>query len=216
MRLGLVYLPEPDVSAACVAYARALVRERTPRMVVGPGALPHLTIVHVESADAGRADGADGAGGEGGEGGPEPIARALLERALAAGVPPTCTFDVQALGLLRYDAPYNVPLEGASPGPATMAWLMVPCSAALRSAERAAVAAVHPRPITTGNGDAFQPHMTIAMWEGHAGAPFEPPLELLPRAGVAGTLAVGLVGPNGTYVRTLAAAEPSGASAPGA
>lgn len=180
MRLGLVYLPPPALSARMVAYAASLVEGLSVRMLVGEGALPHLTLLHLET---------------------EATPHDLFAAAKNA-LPATCSFDVSALGLLRYDAPYNA--EPAGPG--TMAWLMVPCAPALRAAEQAAVAlpAFRDIPITTGNGDAFQPHLTIAMWDDHrAPASFAPPADLIPLAGIVGTLALGVIGKNGTYERTL-------------
>ena len=179
MRLGLVYLPSPEASDLCVRYAASLVRGLSARVVVGAWALPHLSLLHAETDRS-----------------PD----SLFAEARAA-IPAYCTFDVVSLGLLRYDTPYNAP---PAP-PATMAWLMVPCSDALRSAERTAVAlpGFVGVPITTGNGDDFQPHLTIAMWEGHtAPATFEP-ADLIPKKGIQGTLALGLIGPNGVYTRTL-------------
>lgn len=180
MRLGLVYLPSPDISRACVAFAESLVGSVKPRMLVGPQALPHLSLLHVET---------------------DTSPQAFFDAAVTI-LPARRSFDILALGLLRYDAPYNAPMAP----PATMAWLMVPCSAALRSAERSAVSLAVSRemPITTGNGDDFQPHLTIAMWEGHVPpSAFAPPVDLLPTTGTVGRLALGVIGPNGTYERTL-------------
>lgn len=149
-------------------------------MVVGPAARPHLSLLHVET---------------------ELSAQRIFDEARAV-LPTQCTFDVLSLGLLRYDASYNAP---PAP-PATMAWLMVPCSAMLRAAERAAVNLETLRgvPITTGNGDEFQPHLTIAMWEGHrAPLAFSPPIDLIPSKGVEGRLALGVIGANGVYERSL-------------
>ncbi len=180
MRLGLVYLPSPEVSARCVRYAESLLEGLTPRMLVGPGALPHLSLLHVES---------------------ELPPQRLFDEALGA-LPPRCTFDILALGLMPYDDPYNAPPAS----PATMAWLIVPCSASLRALERAAVALAVLRglPITTGNGDDFQPHLTIATWEGRrAPLAFAPPVDLIPTKGLEGRLALGIIGANGVYERTL-------------
>ncbi len=179
MRLGLVYLPSPEVSDLCVRYAASLVKDLSPRVVVGAQALPHLSLLHAETDRS-----------------PD----SLFAEARAA-IPAYCTFDVVSLGLLRYDTPYNAPPAA----PATMAWLMVPCSEALRSAERAATAlpGLSGVPITTGNGDDFQPHLTIAMWEGHTPPTTFEPAELIPKKGIHGTLALGVIGPNGVYTRTL-------------
>lgn len=182
MRLGLVYLPSSEVSEHCVRYAASLVRGLKARVVVGEHALPHLSLLHAET-----------------EGSPESLFSEACER-----IALHCTFDVVSLGLLRYDVPYNAP---AAP-PATMAWLMVPCTEALRTAERAAVSlpGLVGVPLTTGNGDDFQPHLTIAMWEGHTAPPAFDPSDLIPKKGIRGTLAVGLIGPNGVYEKTLISA----------
>jgi hypothetical protein len=179
MRLGLVYLPSQDVSEQCVRYAASLVRGLRPRVVVGERALPHLSLLHAETDRS-----------------PASLFAEARER-----MPLHCVFDVVSLGLLRYDTPYNAP---PAP-PATMAWLMVPCTEALRTAERAAVSLPGLRgvPITTGNGDDFQPHLTIAMWEGHTAPTAFEPADLVPKKGIRGTLAVGLIGPNGVYEKTL-------------
>jgi hypothetical protein len=190
MRLGLVYLPSPKISDLCVRYAASLVNDLSPRVVVGAQALPHLSLLHAETDRS-----------------PD----SLFAEARTA-IPAYCTFDVVSLGLLRYDTPYNAPpapvldRRGSAPStPATMAWLMVPCSEALRSAERAAMElpGLSGVPITTGNGDDFQPHLTIAMWEGHTPPTTFEPAELIPKKGIQGTLALGAIGPNGVYTHTL-------------
>ena len=183
MRLGLVYLPSPELSLACDRFAERLTASVQRRMVLGAQALAHLSLLHVEApfddeADAGR-----------------------LWTEASGVLPAQISFDVLALGLLRYDTPYNAP---AAP-PATMAWLIAPCTFALRRAERAAVVLPSFAALarTTHNADAFQPHFTIAMWEGHSAPAFDPPADLLPSTGHTGRLALGVIGPNGTYVRTL-------------
>ena len=152
-------------------------------MVLGAQALAHLSLLHVEAPldDDGDA--------------------ARLWSEASRALPAQISFDVLALGLLRYDTPYNAP---AAP-PATMAWLIAPCTEPLRRAERAAVAlpSFAALACTTQNADAFQPHLTIAMWEGHAAPSFEPPADLLPSTGHTARLALGVIGANGTYVRTL-------------
>ena len=182
MRLGLVYLPSPEARDHCVRFARSLVTGLPPRVVVGERALPHLSLLHAETDRS-----------------PEGLFAEARER-----IPLHCTFDVISLGLLRYDAPYNAPPAA----PATMAWLMVPCTEAIRAAERAAVSLSGLRgvPITTGNGDDFQPHITIAMWEGHTAPVAFDPSDLIPKKGIPGTLALGLIGPNGVYEETLISA----------
>ena len=173
MRLGLVYLPAAAASAAMVSFARDLVVGREARMVVGENALPHLTLLHVET-DA---------------------SPALLFEAAKAKLPARLRFDVVSLGLLRYDTPYN-----AEPAPpATMAWLLVPNTEALRNAE-----------VTTGNGDAFVPHLTIAMWEGHLPpTTFDPTRDDVFTKGIEGALALGTIGKNGTFERVLAGGWPT-------
>lgn len=163
-------------------FARSLVKGLSPRVVVGERALPHLSLLHVET-----------------ERSPEDLFAEARAR-----IAPNCTFDVLSLGLLRYDTPYHAP---PAP-PATMAWLMVPCTEALRAAERAAVAlpGLTGETLTTGNGDDFQPHLTIAMWEGHTAPVAFEPSDLIPKKGIPGTLALGLIGPNGVYEKTLISA----------
>lgn len=181
MRLGLVYLPDTVTSARIVAYARDLARGREARVVVGPRALPHLTLVHVETDAA-----------------PESFFAAARE-----ALPATIRFDVVGLSLLRYDVPYNAP---PAP-PATMAWLVVPCTEELRRLERIAVtlAPFAGATQTTGNGDAFVPHFTIAMWEGHLPpTTFDPTRDDVFATGLTGRLALGVIGENGTFERVLA------------
>jgi hypothetical protein len=182
MRLGLVYLPSPELSVAFESFALALTAHVQRRMVLGPEAQAHLSLLHVEAPLRNDGD-----------------AERLWTEA-AQALPAQVRFDLLALGLLRYDTPYNAP---PAP-PATMAWLIAPCTQALRSAERAAVALPSFASLgcTTQNADAFQPHFTIAMWEGYAAPTFEPPA-FLPSTQHTGHLALGEVGPNGTYVRTL-------------
>lgn len=186
MRLGLVYLPAAATSDAMVSFARELVVGREARMVVGENALPHLTLLHVET-DA---------------------SPALLFEAAKAKLPARLRFDVVSLGLLRYDTPYN-----ADPAPpATMAWLLVPCTEALRAAERVSLGLPGFRNanVTTGNGDAFVPHLTIAMWEGHLPpTTFAPTRDDVFAKGIEGALALGVIGKNGTFERVLAGGWPA-------
>jgi hypothetical protein len=180
MRLGLVFLPPQVVSDEWMGYANALVVGRSVRVVVGPGRLPHVSLLHVESDD----DPAD-----------------LWSEARGV-VPPICSFCVLSLGLLRYDTPYNAP--PAAPG--TMAWLIIPCSEALRAAERAAIALpfVRRSRVTTSNGDQFQPHATIAIWEGETNPADVPlPRTIVAGSAIEGRLALGIIGANGVYERSL-------------
>ena len=178
MRLGLVFLPEARVSDACVRYAQALAAGRTPRAVVGPNALPHVTLLHVETGED-----------------PE-----LLWNEARGALPAQCRVDLLALGLLRYDTPYNAPAAA----PATMAWLIAACSRALRDAEQAALSlpSVRRARVTTANGEIFQPHVTLAIWDGET----PPGVAVLPKdlfTTVSTRLTLGVIGPNGVYERTL-------------
>jgi hypothetical protein len=180
MRLGLVYLPEESGREACVRFGKSIVGERTPRAVVGADALPHVSLVHVESDEE-----------------PE-----VLWREAKASIAPVVALDVLALGLLRYDTPYNAP---PAAGGATMAWLVIPCSPALREAERGAVGLpfVLRAGATTYNGDLYQPHVTLAIWDGDlAPRGRELPQDLFGKRMTA-RLALGVIGPDGTYVRSL-------------
>lgn len=182
MRLGLVYLPERACAARWEALARALVVGRTPRIVLGPGRMAHVTLLHVET-DLDPAT--------------------IWDEALSV-LPARMPLPVQALGLLPYDVPYHAP---PAP-PATMAWLMIPCSSALRDAERraCALASVRRSVVTTGNGDAFQPHATIAIWDGPA-APSLPddrlPRDVLGAPACDGRLALGPIAANGVFTEVL-------------
>ena len=183
MRLGLVLLPPDDVSTMCVQYARKLADGRSARVIVGPGMLPHVTLLHVET------EGTD----------LEPAR--VFEEARAALLP-SYAVSFLALGLLRYDTPYNAPPSS----PATMAWLIIPCTPALRDAEQRALALPFARRaiVTTSQGDAFQPHVTLAIWDGElAPATHSLPPELYALRDVKCRLALGVIGPNGTYERTL-------------
>lgn len=185
MRLGLVYLPDAASSEACVRLSSRLVERGVPRVTLGPGRLPHVSIVHVESdADPG-----------------------LLWREAERALPKQLTMTFAALAFLPYTEPYNA--AHAVLAPHHMAYLIVPCTSALRDAEAAALTLpeVSRTGTTTGNGDDFMPHVTAAIWEGQA------PSDLLalssdvvPRRGVVGSLALGVIGPNGVYERTVFAA----------
>lgn len=180
MRLGLVLLPDEASSASCVRFAEMIVGDRTPRVVVGPEALPHITLLHIESDE-------------------DP---AMLWREAKDAIAPAFSLDVLALGLLRYDTPYNAPAAD----PATMAWLIIPCSRALREAEQIALGLpmVSRSRVTTGNGDLFQPHVTLAIWDGET-PPYSAvlPFEVFGGKRMPARLALGEIGPNGTYRRTL-------------
>jgi hypothetical protein len=178
VRLGLVLLPEQGASDACVRYARALALGRPARVVLGPGALPHVSLLHVETDE-------------------DPAA--LWNEARAA-LDASYRLDVLALGMLRYDTPYNAPAAS----PATMAWLIVPCSSALRAAERTAISLpfVRRARVTTANGEIFQPHVTLAIWERET----PPPVTVLPKelfTNIEARLALGVIGANGVYERSL-------------
>lgn len=176
MRLGLVYLPDEQTSTACVALSERLVHGGKARVVLGTAKLAHVTVLHVESAE-------------------DPKTFWDEARALPSELP----LSFVALAFLRYDTPYNAP-----PAPAaTMAWLIVHPTMALRDVEQRALALpfVVRSEVTTGNGDRFQPHVTTAIWEGGIIALSEAP-ELATRAFV-GRLALGVIGPNGVYERTL-------------
>lgn len=180
MRLGLVLLPEREASAACVQYASKLVEGRAARAVVGPGALPHITLLHVETDE-------------------DPAA---VWREAQAKLADAFVVDFLCLGLLRYDTPYNAP--PAPPG--TMAWIIVPCSRALREAEQIARALPFAQRagVTTANDDRFQPHVTLAIWDGES----NPGTAVLPRELFGGRpigarLALGVIGANGTYEHSL-------------
>src|SRR4051794_6590970 len=112
MRLGLVYLPDEVSSRRCVELSQALVRGRNPRVVLGEGRWPHVTLLHVET---------EAAAGE-------------LWAEAKPVLPVTLPMAFAALAFLRYERPYNAP-AATSAGPATMAYVIVPCTAALRSAE---------------------------------------------------------------------------------
>lgn len=179
MRLGLVYLPDVRASAAAVRCAEGLVAGRTPRVVLGPTRLPHITLLHLETE----------------------IDPARLW-ADASGLDARLSYRIRALDLLRYDTPYNAP---PAP-PATMAWLMVEGSPALLEAERRAMAmpsvAAAGR-VTTANGERFVPHLTIAIWEGPpASTSAALPAELAETSFEA-RLALGVIGANGVYERSL-------------
>ena len=178
MRLGLVLLPDAAASDGCVRYAQALVVGRAPRAVLGAGALAHVTLLHVETDQD-----------------PE-----LLWEEARGALPAECRLDILALGLLRYDTPYNAPAAA----PATMAWLIAACSRALREAEQAALSLpfVRRARVTTANGEIFQPHVTLAIWDGET----PPCATVLPKelfTSASARLALGVIGPNGVYERTL-------------
>jgi len=180
MRLGLVLLPDEEASASCVRFAEMIVGDHTPRVVVGPDALPHVTLLHIESDEDPQ----------------------TFWREAKGAIAPAFSLDVLALGLLRYDTPYNAPAAD----PATMAWLIIPCSRALREAEQIALGlpVVTRARVTTGNGDLFQPHVTLAIWDGET-PPYSAvlPFEIFGGRCMTARLALGEIGANGTYRRTL-------------
>ncbi len=161
-------------------YASALAAGRVARAVVGPAALPHVTLLHVESDE-------------------DPAA---VWREAEAAIAHELPIELLCLGLLRYDTPYNAP---AAP-PGTMAWIIVPCTRALREAEQTARALPFARRanVTTSNDDRFQPHVTLAIWDGES-APGTAvlPKELFGGRSVRARLALGVIGANGTYERSL-------------
>ena len=82
-----------------------------------------------------------------------------------------------------------------------MAWLIGACTPAMRAAEQAALALpfVSRANVTTSNGDRFQPHVTLAIWDGESpSSPTLPAFEAFDAP-----LALGVIGPNGVYERTL-------------
>lgn len=172
-------LPDHATSAAYVGFAESLVRDRVRRAVVGPEALPHVTLLHIESDE-------------------DP---AIFWREAEPVIPAAFSLDVLALGLLRYDTPYNAPAAER----ATMAWLIIALHRALREAEQTALGLpiVARSRVTTGNGDLFQPHVTLAIWDGETPpASSALPTEIFGRR-ITARLALGEIGANGTYRRTL-------------
>lgn len=177
MRVALVYLFESAVVDTCERVAERLCAGRSVLACVGRNAAPHLTLVHVEVPGNGDLD--------------------TIWREAVRDLPALVTLEFLALGTLAYE-----PAAGA------MAWVIVPCTPALRAAEQAALALPSLRglPVMTQNGEHFQPHLTLAIWQGStAPQPIELPRELLPRQGVVGRLALGEIGPHGTYLRTFQA-----------
>ena len=183
MRLGLVLLPEPSVSEACIATSRALVAARSARVVLdATRALAHVSILHVELD---RCDPA--------------AAWAETE----ASLPREAELSGMSLALLPYTAPYNAPHD---PRTATMAYLIVPCTAALRAMEERALGLewVRAGRVTTGNGDRFQPHVTLAIWDGAVWPARDDLAAPLARRGpFRARLALGVIGENGVYRETL-------------
>lgn len=190
MRIGLVFLPDEPTTQACERLSAALVRDRRPRVTLGPGRLAHVSLLHVEVPSVDGGIDADGAWAE-----------------CAAALPAEVELSFMGLALLDYSTPYNVAPGAAPAAAATMAYLMVPCTEALRRAERAAAALgwVRAARITTGNGDAFAPHVTAAIWDGPRWPATEDlAAEPIARGRFGARLALGVIGENGVYERTLA------------
>lgn len=174
MRFGLVFVPEEDVRLACEELSARLVNGARPRATLGAGALTHITLAHFET----------------------PLAPSELWSTLRAKLPATMVVDFQGLALLAYDRPYNAPHRDEV---GVIGWLCVLLSEELRRAEREAVAALSmlEGTITTRNGRFYNPHVTLAVWDGSgdvAGALAHP---LVSRTGVACRLSLGRVGENG-------------------
>lgn len=173
MRLGLALLLDGETETACVRYAERLTRERETLVMVGATARPHVTLLHADT-DA------------------DP--NTLWEQACAA-LDPSYRLEMLALGLLRH-----------APTAGHMAWLIIPTTPALREAETRALAlpALRGAHIATENGEYFQTHLTLAIWRG-AAAPATAELapDLIGRRDLHARLALGEIGPNGTFVRTL-------------
>lgn len=92
-----------------------------------------------------------------------------------------------------------------------MAYLIVPCTPALRAAEVRALAleSLQDAPIATRNGDSFQPHFTVAIWEGRDSiATTELPADVVPRTALVGRLALVEIGPHGTCRRVVNEVKP--------
>ena len=175
MRLALVYLFEAEISRACVQLSARIAASCDAVAQLGEQAQPHLTLLHVES-----------------NGDPAAIWREAVDR-----LPSELTFELLAFAALRQDVS---PIGGG------MAWLVVPCTPALRDAEERALALTSLRGsrLHTLNGDRFQPHLTLALWDGEPALPVLPwPNDLVPRQGVRGRLALGEIGPYGTYRSTF-------------
>lgn len=186
MRIGLVLLPDEPTTRACERVSAELVRERRPRVTLGPERLAHVTLLHAELPEIDA-----------------PAAWSACEAALPRSLP----LSIMGLALLSYTRPYNVPPERAPAEAATMAYLMVPCTAALRAAERASLelAWVRAGTVTTGNRDAFAPHVTAAIWDGPRWpAADDLAAEVIARGPFVARLALGVIGENGVYERTLA------------
>lgn len=183
MRVGLVLLPEPPVSELCATTSRALVAGRGPRVVLGARALAHVSLLHVELD---RCD-VDAAWRE--------TREALPLEAVLSGM---------GLALLPYTTPYNAPPD---PRAATMAYLIVPCTPAVRLMEERALSLgwVRAGRVTTGNGDHFQPHVTLAIWDGTVWPASEDlAAPLVHRGAFRARLALGVIVENGVYRETLA------------
>lgn len=175
MRLALVYLFDPEIARACVRFAATIAAGRAAVACLGEHALPHLTLLHADTHEA-----------------PERIWQDARDR-----LPAEATVEFLALGALR---------QHDSPAGGGMAWLVVPCTPTLRAAEQHALGlpSLQNAEIVTCNGDRFQPHVTLALWDGDTTpAALELPADLVPRRGVVGRLALGAIGPYGTYLRTF-------------
>lgn len=107
---------------------------------------------------------------------------------------------------------HSVALLPRDDAPGRMVYLIVPCTPALREAEARALAlaSLHGAPIPTRNGERFQPHFTVAIWEGPKSlATSELPVDVVPRTALVGRLALVEIGPHGTCRRVLHQAQPA-------
>lgn len=160
-------------ATACERYASTLVHEREVLACLGPAAMPHLSLLHVDT-----------------ERSPEQIwadATSALE--------PTYTIESHSLSLLPYQGELG-----------RMAYLIVPCTPALRRAEERALQlpSLRDAPVATRNGERFQPHLTLAIWAGPAPvATTELAADVVPREGIQGRLALVEIGNHGTCRRIL-------------
>ncbi len=182
MLSGLVYLPDPETSALCVEYANEVTEAGGSRSSLGPGGIPHVSLIHT-NAD---------------------IDPEVAWKEAAASVPPTVRMNTSGLVIQPYPRTYNGPDDE---GPGVLSWLLVIPSEDLLGARAKAMELSWVKAGQKLNsGPAFQPHLTLGISDAYPN-PVSLPPEILTRIGIHGRLALGRIGKHGVFQEVYSVSE---------